>query len=388
MISDKKQKLTNVDPKVFSEMVTSEGLSISQMNDMGVKVILFFSSSLACPYCQGTIDDIYELKTELGKLNIVPVICHEESNEVWQEFIELGEKNKRFSELLHLERTPFNKHFKLDSTIGSFIIETLGVGIEELKRLKKKGIKGKFSWWNEETKNLLAAVFLVSKSKVISEYRKSLKNERIDLARLVIDQKTVLELHTSYYYCDYFKKKSYKNLSKEDKESISKVSFQELKLSDQKLKKLDLPNMTLKELLENDHYRQQFKMFCLAQFCVEYLMFYEEVLKFKNSDKQDRKYLGEDIYNTFLLKDSIQEIWTKSKLIQNASQKLKENDPESFDEIVKDVEETVLENTFKNFKVTSGYATMLSVEHKRDHFNPIPLGLSKPMSRNSVNSAK
>lgn len=41
-----KIKLTQVDGNIFKQMTTNEGLSVAQMNDLGVKVVLFFSSSL------------------------------------------------------------------------------------------------------------------------------------------------------------------------------------------------------------------------------------------------------------------------------------------------------------------------------------------------------
>lgn len=44
--SFEKNKITEVNPQVFQKMVTNEGLSIAQMNELGVKVVLFFSSSL------------------------------------------------------------------------------------------------------------------------------------------------------------------------------------------------------------------------------------------------------------------------------------------------------------------------------------------------------
>lgn len=370
-IETENKKITQVEATVFKEMITNEGLSISQMNDQGVRVILFFSSSLACPYCQGTIDDIYELKNELAKLNVVPVVCHAETNQVWNEFVQLTDNNRKFEELLHLERTKWNKYFKLESSVSSLILETLGSGIQELKRLKANGIKGKLSWFSEETKDLLAAIFVVANSKIVSEYRKTSKSERFDLAKLAIDDSFSISVHTSYYYCDYFKKKTVKRLSKEIAEKKrSRNSDIEKETELRVLQNTDLLNMKLLDVLENEKYRQYFKMFCMNQFCIENIIFYEEVLKYKNIPEH-RKLLGENIINTFFIKDSLYEINTTEKLMQDTRERVKKNEKNAFDEILTEIQTDILLNVFKEFKNSASFITMLMSDVHQ--LNPVPM---------------
>lgn len=373
----KDTKVTQVDAKVFKEMVTNEGLSISQMNDMGVKVILFFSTSLACPYCQGTIDDIYELKMELAKLNIVPIVCHEETDETWEEFVDLSSANKKFGELLHLNRTKWNKNFKLESSVGSLIMETLGAGLQELKRLKSNGIKGKLSWFKDETKNLLAAVFVVANSQIVSEYRKSTKHERIDLAKVVIEPNLAIEVHTSYYSCDYVKKSNIKRSSKDLSEKRRRSRYETLKAQDEQLQELgklfEKNELTLKDVLGNDSYRQHFKMFCLNQFCIENIIFFEETAKYKASDKEKRRSIGENILNTFFVRDGIFEINTNDHFIDDAKKKIFENDEDAFDQILKEVQTEILTTVFNDFKKSAGYITMIMSDQKTEKLNPVSL---------------
>jgi hypothetical protein len=140
-IQEQLQQLTTINPKIFQTMKTNQGITISELNEKGFKVLLFFTSSLGCIFCQGTLDDILGLKDQLLLMNTIPVIVHDEDNETYEKFINTNEKTKEFGQLHHLERNGIVKHFKLeqmDITLVN-VIYSIGNGLVELFRLKKLG---------------------------------------------------------------------------------------------------------------------------------------------------------------------------------------------------------------------------------------------------------
>jgi len=111
---------------------------------------LFFTSSIGCLNCKGTIHDIYVLQEELLKLNCIPVIAHEEDYKTYDNFINSCEATKKFSEILHVERKSFVKHFKLQhfgkiSETAAFIKR----GISEASRISKLGLKNESKYFTK-----------------------------------------------------------------------------------------------------------------------------------------------------------------------------------------------------------------------------------------------
>ncbi len=79
------QDLTYVDPKIFEDMKSDQGPTISELNKKGFKVVLYFMRALGCVHCmvnflftKGTLEDIYTLYPQLIKLNTYPIIVYKE----------------------------------------------------------------------------------------------------------------------------------------------------------------------------------------------------------------------------------------------------------------------------------------------------------------------
>ena len=109
--------------------------------------------------CKGTIHDIYLLQEELLKLNCIPVIAHEENYETYDKFINSCEATKKFSEILHMERKYFVKHFKLQH-FGR-LSETaawLKRGVSEMIRLSKLGLKNEPQYFTKGKKTYLILI--------------------------------------------------------------------------------------------------------------------------------------------------------------------------------------------------------------------------------------
>lgn len=265
----------------------------------------------------------------------------------------------------------------MDKTVFSLIKQTLGAGLNELKRLKSNGVKGKMSWWTEENKSTLAAVFVVADSKIIHEFKKSERSERFDLAKIIIDpNKEGIEIHTSYYQCDYWKKKKRNSLNRrnsleksplmgmyEKSKELTSPRSKELtsprSLSSLTLKYIDSQTVTLKDVLENDTYREYFKVYTLSKFCVENVLFIEEVYKYKNLAKEKRKSFGNSIMDLFFENGSSYELNTNQDLKIKAKNGVENGEDEAFDEVIAELTNTVLLGMFKDFKDSTLYVDML-----------------------------
>jgi hypothetical protein len=276
-------------------------------------------------------------------MNAIPIVCHAESDEIWEEFIQF---NPKFSTLVHLNRNNVKHHFKQDSDVMSLVKETIGAGLAELKRISALKIRGKLSWFDKETKNLLAAVFVVQDCQIVSEYRKSVKNERMDLARIVIDpDQTGIELHTSVFSCDYKAKREFTQLKELKMAMHVKSGSQNVKI-----------DVGLNETLSNHRYRKYFKLFCSSLYCIENILFFEEYLNFK--EKKDWKIAGQ-ILDVFFTQGLMFEINTKGSLVTEARLKVVHYDETAFDDIVNELKMELLCHLFRDFQESNLYSQML-----------------------------
>eukprot|EP01080_Neovahlkampfia_damariscottae_P002737 gene2737-4146_t len=422
--SQQLKQCTTVDSKIFEEMKTSEGISIAELN-MGLKVLIFFTSSIGCMHCKGTIHDIYTLQEELLKLNCIPVIAHEEDYETYDKFINSCDTTKKFSEILHMERKSYVKHFKLQhfSKIGE-TVAFLKRGFLEASRLAKLGLKNEMKYFTKDTETILSGVFVVHQQQIISEYRKEHKYQRFDLARILIDTDgTGIEVHTSIYECQIPKKKKMKfgeepekkrqksqSLFKrtfsmrQDSETVKRKPTDLLKLNLDKTQKgqssksplhlisprflsrqssLIMPlsshqkpmnengTVELEDVLVDKNYLKYFKLFATKEFSVENIVFYEEVIEFRGiEDKKKRLERINEMMETFFTSDSIYEINTSRKIISGLKEGMDNENVSSdfFDRVLCDVTQTNLSDTFQRFRFSELYKEMKNEKKKKKYF--------------------
>lgn len=62
---------TKVDPKIFKEMKTDQGITVDELCQKGCKVLLYFLFSVGCPFCQGRIEDLFQMYESIIKLNYI-----------------------------------------------------------------------------------------------------------------------------------------------------------------------------------------------------------------------------------------------------------------------------------------------------------------------------
>jgi hypothetical protein len=374
--NEQKNDLTKIDSKLFSKMITSSGESISELNQKGWKVLLFFSAAVGCPHCQGTMEDVYALHDQLLKLNTIPVICHGESNEKYGEFIQTNERTKKYEIFKHLDRNDFVEDFKLEKE-NPFVqmLSYAKSGLSELRRLSGLGVKSIDTLAKPERP--LAACFVIQDSKVVSEYRKEHKYQRFDVARIVLDTDGFgIEIHTSVFQCEIPKKEKLIKPQNTSvlirKDSISKSgTFSRIGSflkSPRNQKEKAQPD--LKEVLMNPSYLSYFKLFATQEFNVENIIFFEEVTLFRLCSDEKLKGRAIQIKESFLCSDSAYEINTSQKLIKVVESKIEneEFDVEMFDKILSDLEFAVFTDMFSRFSLSEMYEQMIDDKKKKANY--------------------
>ena len=155
-------------------------------------------------------------------------------------------------------------------------------------------------------------------------------------------------------------------------EKFEKKYFFELKDS---LKKLDFKNdlFCFKGVLSNEIGRFYFRNFSKIEHSIENLLFYEEVLLFKNlKEKKELKENAIEIYNYFLSENSLFQINVTLKLSNEIDKKIKIQEEDSddciqidvFDEIISDLLVNVIDDVFKRFEKSDYFDQYKSIINK------------------------
>ena len=100
------KKLTKVPKELFEKMVDNSNTSVAEYNRQGFKVLLFFTSHLGCPHCQGTMDDILDQRKQLYLLNTIPIVVHNESEKVFEQWSNENERTKKYQKRFYIFKEP------------------------------------------------------------------------------------------------------------------------------------------------------------------------------------------------------------------------------------------------------------------------------------------
>eukprot|EP01080_Neovahlkampfia_damariscottae_P002736 gene2736-4145_t len=390
-LQNEQQKCLTVDPSLFDKMKTSQGITVSEINKQGLKVLIFFTASVGCIHCRGTIHDIYDLKDELLKMNCVPLIAHEEDYKTYDKFLNSSEITKKFSSMLHIERKSFVKYFKLQHfEIFSETYNFLMRGLSEISRISKLGYTNEMEYYVPGTEQILAAVFVVENQKIISEYRKEHKFQRFDIARILIDTDgNGIEVHTSIFECDIPKKK----LSKKSSFTNGIISLTESIMSPKKetsnvvsptppaqkeqssifsffSKKSDVVKeefLKLSEVLNDKNNLKYFKLFATSEYSVENVLFYEEIQNYKKLKEDKRNDRAAKLMDFFFQEDSIYEINISKKFITEIEENISKGNcsVDLFDKALIDVVNSNLSDTYQRFKFSEVYQEMIQKTKKK-----------------------
>jgi len=163
----------------------------------------------SCPFCKGTIEDLYTFHDDLIKLNIIPVICYAEPTENFKEFLE---EVPKYSVFYSICQRPYKKIFKLHNQslfelmlqmlklmeAGNFMAATYGIKFE----------KKYFKYINFSDRTQVPAIFVIYQNKIISETRKQYFYQRFDITKIIIDPSNNfgIEIKNYNYECKYMPK--------------------------------------------------------------------------------------------------------------------------------------------------------------------------------------
>lgn len=363
-------KLTNVKPEVFEKMKTDQGPTISDLCKKGYKVVLFFMKAVSCPFCAATIEDVYALYETFYKLNTLIVVCYQEEPEVFQKFVT---ENSKFESLYRLYSPPFQEDFQLDHFsifnhilnknlawfVGYYNILSYGVNPPLLEYGSKT---------DSEQRKLLTAIFVIQNNQVVNECRKEDMSDHFDLARIIIDPDHFgKQENTSITDVERVKKPRIK------KEKIIKLNTNPLN-SDSKsscFAPLDQDvynfptNFQLDDILKNEKYKKYFKTHMVKEYDSENLLFYEEVMSYKNLSKEARIKFAKVIYDMFLTEGSIYELNCGKKLRKNLESNLESGKDDIFDELLGEITKNSLLPSFERFLKSDLIIEMQKEYHER-----------------------
>lgn len=347
--------LTDVKPEVFEKMVTDQGPSISDFCAKGYKVVLFFMKSVACPFCRGTMDDIHALYETLYKMNIVVVICYQETKKTYETFIKA---NPRFEPIYSLYQTPFQKYFNM--TYFNLIKEATINTYKWLIPFYNLSTNGSFPALSYTTsvsfkeQSLLAAVFVIHNNKIISEVHKKEMSESFDLARIIIDPDNFgIKVHSSVFECQRIKKpkidkkdvvhikNSYKTPgtscipTKEQAEFEDGSDFQR--------------NFLLEDVLSNDKYKNYFKMHMTKEYDVENFIFLEEVGLYKALNDENKKKRASEMYEYFFSEGCENELNFSVENKKTLKSNIESGDEKLFDGMIGEIMTNSIKPSFERF---------------------------------------
>eukprot|EP01080_Neovahlkampfia_damariscottae_P005242 gene5242-8853_t len=362
--SQKDQTCISVPPEIFDEMITNTGFSVSDFCKFGMNVLLVFTNTVGCLFCQGTLQDIYDLKEELNKLNTVPIIVFEEDDTLLKKFFDLNKFNKPFRSLPRIKSTEKIRQIFQQRSVPEF-----GAAVENVKafsgpeygRLENLGfamMRDKFQ--TDRTVNLLVGTFLVKDNKVISQCHQDEFYDRLDLTKIAIDiNGTEIEVSNSIFEVNPMDKIDLKKQifgndfvekGKQKLSSWKQTSMKVLTTMDTENEKT--PQITVKDCLENPKYLKYFKSYAASEYSSENIIFYEESTKYLSIEKfEAREIRAKFIYETFLTREGEYEINTNAKLINEVKQKISEKDfpKELFSKIWDDLYSSVFRDIYLRF---------------------------------------
>jgi hypothetical protein len=375
---------THVDPFVFKKMITNKGISIAELNNQGLKVLLFFSTTLGCLFVQGIMHDILQIKDQLLKLNTIPVIVHNETIEEVEKILELNENTKKLKDLLFIEKKEFRKDFKVPSiTIDkdSMMCKNDECHFKEKQRLQELGLTGfkAFKFPENSTEIPLAACFLIHNSKVALEYRQEKRFERFDIARIVLDTDGYgLKMKSSVFdcklkkskHCDVLKMFIHQNhLTKKNslKDFVTKkLYFGKKSKSLPENKRIQPKDINLGVVLENEHFLGFFKLFATKEYCVENVLFFEEVQEYKHLESSERQLRAKEMLDQFFDEDSINEINCSRNEKVRLFQEYKDFKEDLFDATLSEMMITFYD-MFERFQKSEYFDQMLNTKEKNNY---------------------
>jgi hypothetical protein len=296
--------------------------------------------------CQEVVEEVGKLLKTTIQLNVIPIIIHQEDPKDAMKYME---KCKDLNvKILPFARTTEKLQRLLDISSASLYNHAEAMvktnALQLMNGPKKRFFTIPFTVINPFSK--FGIVFfengIVKRQVIFSKLYK-----RIDFGLFVNDTKETSTFDPQIL--QYFK-----GLELKEKTSIIYKTNE----SEEKRKSVK----KVEQVLQSDLGRFYFKAYATSEFSVENILFYEEVMNFKNMKNSKTFEISKQIEKAatmiqiFLTKDSIMEVNTNDTIVEAILGKLQEfkNDTNEqgidslFDELLKDIV-SVLEDTFSRF---------------------------------------
>jgi len=293
-------------------------------------VSLTFIKWIGCPVCKHAVEEISEYFPTFLKLNVIPVICHQETFEEGENWL-----TKEFP------KHPYVKYLPHVGDIDENIQREFG--LKKLSLLKHVQASPKillhltqgYKLSMPKVHNPLVqfGLFLVNKGNVVKSWEFKKLGSRPDYGKylLTFDQVSVehvSKLSAMFPDMNSWVTKTEKHISKELEESWN-----------------------INDILKDKELRAEFKIFVINEYSVENLLFVENVEVYQSSDVERRRELSGKIISTFLNDNSLMEVNINKELKSRVIDILSKQGPipELFDGVVNKLKMTVLSDSAIRF---------------------------------------
>ncbi|KAG2385672.1 hypothetical protein C9374_003487 [Naegleria lovaniensis] len=388
-----------------SMIVHPSGHSVLQLSAKH-RVLLVFIKWFGCPMCQNVIDELQKYLSSFLLLNIIPVVCHQEHVDKFSKYIS-------HTQIMHcsitndikkaflVQRASLLRHAMMMPTLFSYMIKhRKKFFLPSRKEMKHMDMLSSFG------------MYMVFKGEVCHSFSSEKLNERPDYGSYIFQLEEEELLFKEYsqtpeeFIPDLVKlfptmKEILRQVRMEKRKSVTHAMIQNVMnpttfhnpTSDEN------DSLTVTTVLENASMRRFFKAFLANSFCLESVIFYEQVMQYKMLCQQEQHVANmqckltnssyysspgtmsvlSDVENflelqqgieqkakyiieTFLEDHSMFLINTSKKIISKMKTSMEEcgYTETLFDEIVKDLIQQVLVYNFEEFTASKIFEDMKS----------------------------
>jgi hypothetical protein len=202
-------------------------------------------------------------------------------------------------------------------------------------------------------------------------FRKEKKYQRFDLTKLALDpdgfgiESSLDALTPPLSYRQSFRLLPGEKLDSDDEKKLD-GSPRRLSKKSSIPKKKDGEYIPLKDILEHEHYRRYFKMFCASEFSPENIMFFEAVNAFHSS--KDIPKHAKHIYSMFFDPSSDLEVNIDHSVRKGIEDQLEDPTQEMYDVAMEKVNGTCIADQYYRFIYSTYYGQMTEKRRSTSSF--------------------
>jgi peroxiredoxin len=249
--------LVHIDPDYFKKMKTDQGKTVSDLNNQGFTVLLYFVRALACPFCNEALEDIYELYPTLLKLNTMPIIIYKEKKEDFEEYLDQDERTQRYKILMTMKNEGYWKEFGLKRLNTDKIKKNQNRILSEKERIKQRDITPGKLTISEDLATVAKAIFIIKNERVVSQYLADVPYGRIDIAKVVLDPDNLigLQIKNSVFECKIPKRKF--TIKKNEKGRVFLIENKEEKVKEENIKEEEIKEEIKEEEINEENIKEE-----------------------------------------------------------------------------------------------------------------------------------